>query len=119
MKNASVSHTPGPWSAIDDGSRSDGLWVSGPSRGEPVICDLVGRLYDHEAQCGQLTGEDVANAHLIAAAPDLLAALKRTVDTIKAWHCLHGDEIGWDIYLQHAPEMQAINAAIAKAKGRS
>jgi hypothetical protein len=55
-------HTPGPWEV----GETDGLWITGPDREEPVICDLVPR----DADC--YTEEDEANARLIAAAPDLL-----------------------------------------------
>ncbi len=59
---------------------------------------------------------DEANGRLIA---ELLAALKGAVETIAVWHSFgHADIVAWDIYREHAPEMQAINAAIAKAEGR-
>ena len=54
----------------------------------------------------------VANARLIAAAPDLLTALEKAKETIAYWH----GSIGLDLY-QQSPEMQDINAAISKAKG--
>ena len=59
-----------------------------------------------------------ANARLIAAAPDLLAALKSAIETIKTWHSIHdANDDAWDIYRLHAPEMKVINTAIAKAEG--
>jgi len=63
--------------------------------------------------------EQDANARLIAAAPDMLAALRSAADFIKDRD--GGDpstETGWksDEYLA---EWLRINAAIAKAEGRS
>lgn len=57
----------------------------------------------------------IADARLIAAAPEMLEALKTAKDTIRAWHGPND----WEIYDRSSPEMKAINAAIAKAEGRS
>ena len=62
-------HTPGPWAADADGDEC--FWVTGPNRSEPVICDMVARNED-----GSFTAEDDANAELIAAAPQMLSALR-------------------------------------------
>lgn len=69
--------TPGPWKV----EQSDHwLWVAGPDREENVICDIVGR----NSKPGEdLTPEDAANARLIAAAPDLLAACKAAIVKFK------------------------------------
>jgi hypothetical protein len=130
------AHTPGPW------------FVSGPvgfvfTEGEPY-----GHGQMHVAQVrgwGHLTGkgggcgfgEDKAiaiqdaNAHLIAAAPTMLSALKKLraySDSAEAGeHCVSakcngcGCEIGWPSDSFDAPECQdcIINAAIAKATVRS
>jgi hypothetical protein len=59
-------HTPGPWQVGDE---LEGLWVyTDPNQN--VICDVVGRNDPHI-----MTDEDYANAHLIAAAPEMLDAL--------------------------------------------
>jgi hypothetical protein len=71
MKTA--QHTPGPWRVGDAGAT-----VFGPNNGEPApkIIANVGR--------GAFPAErNKANAHLIAAAPDLLAALIRCADFIE------------------------------------
>ena len=51
---------------------------------------------------------------------ELLAALKRAVEVIRAFHSLgltfKEEQQAWELY-QQSPEMQAINAAIAKAEG--
>lgn len=62
------AHTPGPWH-IGDGTR-----IIGANSQRVSVCD------DNHATPG------LANARLIAAAPDLLAALKAIADTT----CNHG-----------------------------
>lgn len=60
-------HTPGPWEVEPRAGR--GAWISGP--GEDSWAALALGRDDEIA---------TANAHLIAAAPDMLAALKATID---------------------------------------
>lgn len=60
-----AAHTPGPWHAIDEGDHFD------------IMGD------DSTAWIGTVNGgrdEDVADARLIAAAPELLAALREFVE---------------------------------------
>ena len=65
-----VTHTPGQWEA----SKGEGLahWnISGDGQCLANVFDFIGSptLYDR-------VGQGEANAHLIASAPDLLAALE-------------------------------------------
>lgn len=103
-----VVHTPGPW-AFMEGDRGR------------MAASLVFKENDKDFHIGHVICEprneeqratDLANARLIAAAPELLAALQTAAETIRAWH---GEDL-WDNY-QHSPEMKEINAAIAKATG--
>jgi hypothetical protein len=55
--------------------------------------------------------EHTANAALIAAAPDMLEALRELVIAAEA--------AGWDLDDLNAPILNAARAAIAKAEGRS
>ena len=91
-----MSHTPGPWKAYNQiGSRILKSWlVASDSPNQPCgICRLD----------ESLTGEQaVANAKLIAAAPDMLEALEDMVNARAA-----GYDLPWG----------TVNAAIAKAKG--
>lgn len=71
-------HTPGPWFAQDTRLVGGQVAVVGPNhdrkageQGEMVVAHVNGR-----------SGEQGANARLIAAAPDLLAALQAACDTI-------------------------------------
>lgn len=76
-----MKHTPGPWQRFDDGGRinerhtygpeyADVIWgPDGPGRGSIADCSPHGRA----------TEESIANARLIAAAPELLDALHATL----------------------------------------
>lgn len=92
------AHTPGPWEAVI----GDDVWITGPDRDQPWVCDIVPR--DHNKPPNE---EDLANARLIGAAPDLLAALKAA------------REFGLDDFTYGDQAMYAqMDAAIAKAEGR-
>ena len=70
-------HTPGPWKLNTDGDT--GMNDSGcilDSIGHVIVTDIYGTFKN-----GRTTGEAEANARLIAAAPDLLAALEE----IQTW----------------------------------
>lgn len=97
-------HTPGPWE-IDwyicrEGEKE--LWR---------VPRSIGPAYtDHNHWAGSYITADKADAHLIAAAPDLLEALKSLVK-VTSWICenSYGDDM--DAAFQQA------RAAIAKAEG--
>lgn len=99
MAEASVAHTPGPWTRTrgeqfrHDHSRG----VRGPD-GTYVAAALDFNRSDRDEECE-------ANARLIAAAPDLLSALKNLLQVCE-------DERESDDMLQDS------RAAIAKAEGR-
>jgi hypothetical protein len=73
-------HTPGPW-AITEKRLTNGatlnVWSPPDQDGYRYVVARV--------DAGVEPGEGDANAHLIAAAPDLLAALKSAVAEIEAW----------------------------------
>ena len=94
-----VKHTPGPWAVEKDGSSlwvvaHQPAWRSQPDGVRPIPTDT-------RIKCGE------ANAHLIAAAPDLLAALKRCAGVISGSTMTKNELI-------EALEMS--RAAIAKAE---
>ena len=100
MKTA--QHTPGPW-------RNEGATVKAISHG---ICFKITR-----ADANNYTTEgNEANARLIAAAPDLLAALQEIEDKGKLWSD-NPDQmpIGWIAAL--AELSRNARYAIAKATG--
>lgn len=93
-----TKHTPGPW-------RRTALYDVEAPVGDNGFYRIV-------ATTGSSVAERLANARLIVAAPDLLAALEVARKTIGA---LHGP-VAWRQYLA-SPEMRKIDAAIAKAEG--
>lgn len=91
------SHTPGPWETGGVITRVV-VWPNGWNA--PLcIADC------HAKNAPKTEAERVANARLIAAAPDLLAALNQVLDASEDNGDM--DDIDWD----------GIRAAIAKAKG--
>jgi hypothetical protein len=100
---AQAKHTPGPWVA-------DGVLINGP---DGMIGELgFGLRGDPEMQ---------ANARLMAAAPDLLAALEATVTPLIRLGDFIGNEDAGGVSGLGAFDRCAIilkvHAAIAKAKG--
>jgi hypothetical protein len=99
-----AKHTPGPWIL------SESLGSSNSYKIEKEPGGLVVKIYGRDANIP--TGEIVrvkrteANARLIAAAPDLLAACENALATIT------GERVGGAI----STEIE-LRAAIAKAKG--
>ena len=72
----STGHTPGPWVVGDTYAIGRGLTIH--QHGHWVSLAEVRRV-------GPPTQLDLANARLIAAAPELLAALKRQQANIRRW----------------------------------
>lgn len=97
----SAKHTPGPW------TRGFGNYVyQGERLGDQqrliAVCEPTTKTKED-------WDETFANARLIAAAPELLAALERYHEIIAG---TGGKPLGFD-------EIRAAGAAIAKAKGGS
>lgn len=102
------AHTPGPWTLVAGfAGHKDWISVDGPSRrgGAPITI--------HENR--NATALDLANARLIAAAPDLLAACERVIDALKD-HVLISPSMD-GARTQGREICSLLNAAIAKARG--
>jgi hypothetical protein len=104
-----LAHTPGPWRAC--------VWD--PMERPHVHADLPGERVCNFRRDLPLTAAD---AHLIAAAPDLLAALRRLVAVTEQYHSEDPDCSvchGWRPD-EHAEDcdLTIARAAIAKAEGR-
>lgn len=89
-----MPHTPGPWGAVHAGVESE--------RGAIANCAFEG----YEG-CWRELDEMYANAHLIAAAPDLLLACEEVARILR-----ERGMGGWETRL-----LGIADAAIAKAKG--
>ena len=100
MSTTHSTHTPGPWRTDNQDPFMEGHGLQIYSNNVPLCVMQFGYGRRDEA---------IANARLIAAAPELLAALKRAVDTI--------------VYLDENYDLResyhAALAAIAKAESSS
>ncbi len=91
---STAAHTPGPW-VTRPGDGCAEIYAGEP---RDLVCTVEGGTQQ----------SDMANATLIAAAPDLLAAMRAL-----------GDFIHQDEYPLPADLLEQCSAAIAKAEGRS
>lgn len=119
-----VKHTPGPWTLCHhlqsmerDGSCSCGYRgvIYGSETDVPMAVCQPG--HDAEPAGEEFTGPqrysrdvELANARLIAAAPDLLVALQRCLNFIEGTEAEFGEEFECG---------NLARAALAKAEGRS
>ncbi len=103
-------HTPGPWATdmegLDNGDdipiNASGVYIATVTTCWPCVMDLDGELQE----------EGKANARLIAAAPDLLAACKEMLLRIKEYQDLDGL-----LTAKERGSRDKMIAAVAKAEG--
>lgn len=103
----SAKHTPGPWAHCTEGfPRPDVRAANGRAVARTwMVCSGTPKTAaGYQARCE----EDRANARLIAAAPDLLEALKQIEPILTRMYGPQAAEL---------PPMQVVRAAIAKAEG--
>ena len=92
-----TTHTPGPWSLRMTGWQTNPAAIYSPRRPGAVACI--------PARTSVPLDEQSANARLIAAAPDLLAALESAIEAL--------------IETRYYPsEIKRLRNAITKAKGQ-
>lgn len=108
-QTSAVTHSPGPWTVKlhacfgDDGQPIVGMWV------EAGEYRSVANVMPHR--------EGASNAHLIAAAPDLLAALKAALPWIAIAMVARDPETTHpQAIANHAEDLALVQAAIAKAE---
>ena len=108
----SGKHTPGPWVAVTPEEVEDDCGVIS-GRTHDFSGDVVVRLPNGT--------RGAANARLIAAAPDLLEALKQRLPSCQCLYGIErGDVDGEEFFDQNAcPECINDAAVIAKAEGVS
>lgn len=107
-----VAHTPGPWLIADDGLFVYALHHYGWSKGAPCMVNRFSARVDALTHQGGTVEEAKANAHLIAASPDLLAALKELLEDPDYQIAIGGNPHAVDAMLSRA------RAALAKAEGK-
>lgn len=112
-----VKHTPRPWRLVIDDT--GGQWSGWPLCVCPVSDDdrtivRTGGMWPYEWDAATSQREAVANARLIAAAPDLLEAGQNVVEE---WGMRTGDD---DALLPSSEQPESIAAlmrALARARG--
>ena len=100
-----TQHTPGPWIVCGYKNLTVNAGPEGRYSEQSTIVLMPGARHEREITSGTQLQEMQANARLIAAAPDLLAALQAVADY---WA---GGDVPADIDA-------AMRAAIAKATGQ-
>ena len=98
MPSDTAQHTPFPWTRHDDGGTLPGVYVKrGGFRYGPEASDWIwgprGPGYGVVADCsphGPATEETVANARIIAAVPDMIAALEACVAEFRSIAATNG-----------------------------
>lgn len=118
-----AKHTPGPWAAEPYAPNSLGYkngkaFYIKSDDGTPAFQVIKSQTFDHRnGKTGHFydpsaKAKDAANARLIAAAPELLAALESVLEDIEAGRLVDGTG---DPATTNAAK--GIRAAVAKAKG--
>ena len=104
--------TPGPWSLLVEQSyRSECTVATIEQEGEDLpYRGMIARLQSAEHIDGIAADELTANAHLIAAAPDLYVALEKALNFITNTESEMGKTL---------PCGDAARAALAKARGEA
>ena len=117
-KKAEQLHTPGPWTVLSP----QGPMVNADERGDvAIITDyepttIIAEVIHHRNQRGNKNGIRVdtrPDAHLIAAAPELLAALKR----LESRHAPRLNNLAGATECP-CDDCAFVRAAIAKAEGK-
>lgn len=111
-------HTPGPWRSLDEGYPFDDHYrVAGPDNALPSGATWQADNRPIVAMCA-----NPADAHLIAAAPDMLGALKiahNVICQLVDEKNLSAEGMTAEEYQKHSTWVGRIQSAIAKAEGRS
>ncbi len=103
-----MTHTPGPWTVKTYTSWSDLVVYANYDLGQWPICALNKRATDKHSNHPKIEGPmQLANARLIASAPDLLAALQGIIDLATAS----------DYETEKMEALSYARAALAKATG--
>lgn len=104
--------TKGPWAAETE---PHGVSIRGASGVQVAWCS-TGMVSTPDGVDVVTHTHKRANAHLIAAAPELLAALKELRESVSIGSTEYGEELSRDV---HPETAQKADRAIAKAEGRS
>lgn len=100
-----TTHTTGPWSVgtLNNEQVRDAVAIYATGRSFPIVFDIFGGTLE---ECD-------ANARLIAAAPDLLAALQGAMEPLYNW--ANQKNIGAEEWKRRCAVVDACQNAITKA----
>jgi len=104
-----MKHTKGPWKVSDNVTKHNDTFRHGIIASERVIAWTL-RHFDRDPSNCKVTDQDDGDARLIAAAPDLLGALRLAIQALKNVRAN-----GETAYL---PIIKQGEEAICKAEGR-
>lgn len=107
--NAQATHTPGPWKARNYKTDDGGIWIDCDSWANPKTASCRGGTIATALGSGCGNGSVEANARLIAAAPEMLEALRQAADV------LADAKKRGDLGPHETGTLNAVIAAIAKA----
>lgn len=98
-----AQHTPGPW------------LINGPTSSRPLIYSSQGMSDNIADICDSESGEHIANARLIAAAPEMIAEigeaiplLETTLNSLNIWG--HGQTIPAQVLARRIAGLRAVHA---------
>lgn len=116
-KNMTAQHTPGPWNCerFEDGQNKYCQLANVVAPNFGTICELrySDSTYLGDTKADERKATQLANASLIAAAPDMLTALEALVEQAEDAQSHIGGRGLASLWI----EMEKARAAIAKAKG--
>jgi len=117
-----TKHTPAPWKVLVGGDED--LAHPGVDTEDESLSIVILGFKDSDEDDGGVRGsnynEALANAHLIAAAPDLLEALKLAQSAVADFHSgMNTTRPFQETRERNERILGSIRAAIAKAEGRT
>lgn len=111
-----AQHTPGPWFVVPYGDGLDRVICLDEAGNVRIAFMAIAGGYEHQNTKDKAWAEIHANAYLIAASPDLLAAALAIHNHARPFNWDDEDQPGEAGY-EAANAWRALDAAIAKAKG--
>lgn len=114
--STAAKHTPGPWRVVESTRiYDDTCSIEGAERRVALVPADDTKEIEDGAIVESLSREAKANAALIAAAPDLLAALERAEGWVLGSHGEHN--VGGKCDCDRCETVRDVRAALAKARG--